>query len=370
MVSARVVACSLFRKCKRCCYEMSSLPWPQVSRASDVCHAPVDAKPAPLPEGLMEFVCPVKQMSAGPSNMQRTLAAPPHTCLIGDAPGVYAGAAACGDDHAAAATGTGLQDCAVGCQASVVPPCVPTSSQCGAKAKAPTRTLQPPTAADQVNKCRLNLLIDACFQVFGSSYGGFADTDCEACEGVAAAEDVCITCHRVEGGEIVLMCDGCNAVQHLHCGGYGKVPKGMWFCPPCAALPEEERTRLAAQLAAALSAKPKPAPKKARAKPAAAEPRKGRSARYADIWACCLYMLVGCTRIHTSGSQPKLPQRQQLRRRRCPTASGGRRPRWTRSCRLHQSGRAGGQARRPRKRPLQGPLPSWLMRRVRMRVFL
>ena len=48
----------------------------------------------------------------------------------------------------------------------------------------------------------------------------------------AAAEGACVTC-GVDNDDGVL-CDGCDAVFHIHCLGIAQVPEGDWFCQMCA----------------------------------------------------------------------------------------------------------------------------------------
>ncbi len=64
---------------------------------------------------------------------------------------------------------------------------------------------------------------------------------------------MCITCKSVEEGDVLLLCDGCDAPHHLGCAGLAKVPRGKWYCGECSAArvkaaPARRGTRAAAKV--------------------------------------------------------------------------------------------------------------------------
>lgn len=151
----------------------------------------------------------------------------------------------------------------------------------------------------------------------------YAETDLEAEDPVDTSP--CIICNSIDAGEVVMLCDGCDASVHPRCAGLAVVPEGDWFCTSC-----------------------KPAPKAAKAAPK----------RYGGPIAALFgeYMRAPCAGAKPRPSLPRRPSGGARRLARTKTAT-----QW-RVASKPARGRVGGAARqwsRPR-RPRSTRRPSQL----------
>ncbi|KAK9815582.1 hypothetical protein WJX72_006239 [[Myrmecia] bisecta] len=99
----------------------------------------------------------------------------------------------------------------------------------------------------------------------------------------SAASEVCYVCCAAEEGDVLLLCDSCDAACHLGCCAppLKRVPKGDWFCRDCAAknAARAEQEAAAKAEAARLAAEMAEAAKKAAADVEAAAPARKSSRR-------------------------------------------------------------------------------------------
>lgn len=103
-------------------------------------------------------------------------------------------------------------------------------------------------------------------------------------------ETTCHACGHAELGDVLLLCDGCDATCHLQCcrPALKRVPKGDWFCVNCTAAraqaaPQAGPNKVAARLSGKRRQQEAALVNESHAP---AEPQVSKRARYAQELRC------------------------------------------------------------------------------------
>ena len=76
--------------------------------------------------------------------------------------------------------------------------------------------------------------------------GSYRKSKCQSNRQSDICKQGCAVCSRVDSPEAILLCDGCDAENHMHCliPPLSKIPKGRWFCWNCKPLQVRSYTHI------------------------------------------------------------------------------------------------------------------------------